>query len=449
MANVNAESDVELETTVAVQVVTKDNDSFQLDIDKLKEILETDEIKDRYVVVVSIAGAFRKGKSFLLNFFIKYLNAQYKRRDVTEWLYETAHNGAFGGFASKSGRKPITSGIWMWREIFTHELANGDKIAIILIDTQGIFDHQSTPKESTTIFALSTMLSSVQCYNLKENIQEDDLQHLELFTQYGRLALNQSKETPFQKLLFIVRDWPYAEEGFGFDGQKVLDEILAETNVQSTDMHQMRENIKMNFEKIEAFLMPYPGKNVAFGPFSGTLQEIDKEFLDYVKILVPSLLAPENLAIKKINGQKVRARDWIKFLEKYFDVFSGDKLPKPTFILNATAELSNQILYDECMKHYVDKMEKMVRKVDSFIEENVLTRCHIQAENEAVAKFSEKPNIGGDKITSSFVSRIKEKIAQKYTSLKNENVIKRRNYNEYIEGLRHEIRANFESTIHR
>lgn len=70
MANANTEP------CEAVQVVAFKDHLFQLKLDDLKTILEADNIKDRYVVVVSIAGAFRKGKSFLLNFFIKYLNAQ-------------------------------------------------------------------------------------------------------------------------------------------------------------------------------------------------------------------------------------------------------------------------------------------------------------------------------------------------------------------------------------
>ena len=44
-----------------------------------------------------------------------------------------------------------------------------------------------------------------QVYNLTSNIQEDDLQHLQLFTEYGRLALEDSGETPFQKLQ-VTRD---------------------------------------------------------------------------------------------------------------------------------------------------------------------------------------------------------------------------------------------------
>lgn len=60
----------------AIQIITPVNHAFQLQLEELKQIFEADNIKDRDCVVVSIAGAFRKGKSFLLNFFLKYLYAQ-------------------------------------------------------------------------------------------------------------------------------------------------------------------------------------------------------------------------------------------------------------------------------------------------------------------------------------------------------------------------------------
>lgn len=66
----------DFESAGPIQIVTPVNNTFQLELNELKHILEADEIKDRHVVVVSIAGAFRKGKSFLLNFFLKYLYAQ-------------------------------------------------------------------------------------------------------------------------------------------------------------------------------------------------------------------------------------------------------------------------------------------------------------------------------------------------------------------------------------
>ena len=60
-----------------IQIVLANTDhTFELDEDALANILLQDEIKDRSVVVVSVAGAFRKGKSFLLDFFLRYMNSK-------------------------------------------------------------------------------------------------------------------------------------------------------------------------------------------------------------------------------------------------------------------------------------------------------------------------------------------------------------------------------------
>lgn len=60
----------------AVPIIVPNNHKLDLQLDVLKEILEADELRDHYAVVVSVTGALRTGKSFLLNFFLKYLNAK-------------------------------------------------------------------------------------------------------------------------------------------------------------------------------------------------------------------------------------------------------------------------------------------------------------------------------------------------------------------------------------
>lgn len=60
----------------ATEIISIKNKTFNLNLMELESILGSDDIKDRQVVVVSIVGPYRSGKSFLLNFFLKYLYAQ-------------------------------------------------------------------------------------------------------------------------------------------------------------------------------------------------------------------------------------------------------------------------------------------------------------------------------------------------------------------------------------
>lgn len=59
-----------------IQIIEPIDHTFHLNSALLKSILSSGNLKDRDVVIISIAGDLRKGKSFLLNFFLKYLYAQ-------------------------------------------------------------------------------------------------------------------------------------------------------------------------------------------------------------------------------------------------------------------------------------------------------------------------------------------------------------------------------------
>lgn len=74
----------------------------------------------------------------------------------------------------------VTSGILLWSDVFLHDTEDGERVAIILMDTQGLFDREVTTRENLAIFSLSTLLSSAQVYNLSQNIQEDNLEYLQV-----------------------------------------------------------------------------------------------------------------------------------------------------------------------------------------------------------------------------------------------------------------------------
>jgi atlastin len=66
-----------------VQIVTvnEEEHTFRLSEDELTKIILQDNIRNRDVVIVSVAGAFRKGKSFLLDFCLRFLYSRVRNVD--------------------------------------------------------------------------------------------------------------------------------------------------------------------------------------------------------------------------------------------------------------------------------------------------------------------------------------------------------------------------------
>lgn len=57
------------------------------------------------------------------------------------------------------------------------------KSAILLMDTQGMFDNLSSDAENSKLFSICTLISSLQIYNLTNLIQQDQLQHLQVIQE--------------------------------------------------------------------------------------------------------------------------------------------------------------------------------------------------------------------------------------------------------------------------
>ena len=76
------------------------------------------------VAVISIAGAFRKGKSFLLNFLVTYL----------EWLEAGGQGDWFDEkttldkFHWRGGCDRDTNGIFLWSKPYVFENQNGEEV---------------------------------------------------------------------------------------------------------------------------------------------------------------------------------------------------------------------------------------------------------------------------------------------------------------------------------
>ena len=61
--------------------------------------------------------------------------------------------------------------------------------------------------------------------------------------------------------------------------------------------------------------------------------DIEPDFKEQLKILVPLLLSPENLVVKQIGGNRIRAKELLHYFQSYMAIYKGDELPEPKSML--------------------------------------------------------------------------------------------------------------------
>lgn len=406
----------------AVQIVKIDDDSethnFVLDEEALHTILNRDNIRDKPICIVSVAGAFRKGKSFLLNFMLRFLQNGGK----DDWLGE--EDSELDGFHWRGGMERDTTGILMWDEVFLVETPDGREVAVALVDTQGSFDKNSTVRDCATIFALSLMTSSVLVYNLFNNIQEDDLQHLHYFTEYGRLALEDAEQKPFQKLQYLVRDWqfPYEYDYGAGGGAEVLRKQLAVEARQHPELQALRKGLVSCFSDMSCFLLPHPGRHVATNPrFKGNLGQIDEEFLEHVRPLMASLLHPDNLVVKSMGGKEVKAKEIVQYYRSYMEIFKGNTMPEPKSMLEVTIEANNLVSLASAKELYMASMESLCGGDRPYLNEQVLETEQVRILESALVEFDSRKKLGGDEFSVKYRDQLLEEMEEAFGNFRSHN----------------------------
>jgi len=293
-----------------------------------------------------------------------------------------------------------------------------------LVDTQGSFDKNSTVRDCATIFALSLMTSSVLVYNLFNNIQEDDLQHLHYFTEYGRLALEDSDSKPFQKLQYLVRDWqfpyeyPYGAEG----GKQVLGKQIQVEEKQHPELQALRKGLVSCFSEMTNFLLPHPGRHVATNPnFKGNIKQIDEEFIEHIEPLMKSLLHPRNLVVKAMGGKEVKAKEIVQYYKSYMEIFKGNTMPEPKSMLEVTIEANNLVSLASAKELYMASMESLCGGERPYLNEQVLELEHSRIQEAALTEFDSRKKLGGDEFSVKYRDQLMEEMEEAFSNFKAHN----------------------------
>lgn len=223
--------------------------------------------------------------------------------------------------------KKHTRGISIWNKIFKRTLSNGKNVAIILIDTQGLHSTKNGGfNEDARIYAFSALSSSVQLYNEGRYLNEQHFGTLDLFSGYCSLGNQNNTCEQFQNLNIIVRDKPCTID-CKHGRQNDYDELKIHQNNTKSKEEQLKR-IKKYYEHIDLFYLPSPSVNVTEDPeYDGNLTMVNPFFIKNVKNLAEYLFASNNLVIKKIDNQSIKARDFLFSLETYAKILNSKDLP--------------------------------------------------------------------------------------------------------------------------
>ncbi|VDK75705.1 unnamed protein product [Litomosoides sigmodontis] len=346
-----------------------------------------------------------------------------------EWFLDESH---LGGFHWRPGMKRDTAGIWIWGEPIMIEAANGETYAVVLMDTQGTVDNAALSYQmSSTIFALSTLFSSMQVYNVVETVIEDSLANLSLFVEYGRLVQDENTKfkPPFQTIVFVVRDYKLSEEcSYGFEGgMDYLKSMLqaSSASYQSNELRVVRKEIQRCFEQTLCFLLPHPGHRVAdHESFKGLVKDLRPLFKEEVKKMTAHLLNPQALQPKMVNGKTVTCRKIADMFREFAKAFDSCVIPEPQMILDTNAQLIYLEAANEAKIAYTRGMDRICLK-SGMLPEKRLYEAHIKYGIIALNIFEKYPKIGSSEVRSRNLSSLQQNLNSELEKYKRLNKEKR------------------------
>ncbi len=462
----------------ALQIVSigteTDQYAFTFHEETLQSILKQIP-SDKKVCVVSVVGAFRTGKSFLLSWFLRYLKhyelvhgvSSVSKEEGTEegedgtgeskW-YEKISALGQDGFHWRGGAERNTTGIWMWSKPYILPRVNdvtGEKedIAVLLVDTQGMFDHETTMALTAAIFGLSTLLSSYQIYNVDKRIQEDNLQQLALFSEYGRMAIQsdgkdgkdkdnkdedsgvekevkekeeETKENdkgekeqskPFQKIEFLVRDWQNFEDEDDLEAceremEEYLEKVLAER--EAADLKDTREQITSCFDSVRCYLMTHPGKEVTKKKYNGEIGPIDSAFKAFMDRYCSRVF--EHLIPKSIHGRELTAMELGAYIRNYAKMFeTGAHFPEAATMLEATSNANNTNALNLTIKKYKEEMDSIAGAAQTnYMSPVLLEEFHRTLVSQSMRTFDDIACFGNKRAIEEARSEVTKSIEENF-----------------------------------
>ncbi|XP_051984796.1 guanylate-binding protein 1-like isoform X1 [Xyrauchen texanus] len=361
------------------------------------------------VVVVSVVGLYRTGKSYLMNRLARQQS----------------------GFALGNTIESKTKGIWMW--CVPHPLIEGQ--TLVLLDTEGLGDvNKGDSKNDGWIFCLAVLLSSTLVYNSRGTIDNNALEQLHYVTELAeQIKIRSPSEAAeeeegdsqfvrfFPSFVWVVRDFTLDLE---IDRKKVSEDEYLDFALQLkkgvskkiSDYNLPRQCIRNYFPTRKCFVFPSPTSPEKMTRLE-TLQEQDllPEFLEVTGHFCDYMFVKS--AVKTLKGgHRVTGRRLGHLVQNYVDTISSGRVPCLDNAVVALANLENQAAVQEALKIYQSGMEEVKSKFPVNVTD--LTAEHQKFSSLATSEFM-KCSFKDDK--GEYLGNLMEAIDTNYIDLIDKN----------------------------
>ena len=327
--------------------------------------------------VISVAGMYRTGKSYLLNRML--LNRS-------------------GGFSVGPSINPCTKGLWMWSKTIPAHTPQGKPLNVLIIDTEGIGATDEDHNHDNKIMTLAILLSSYFLFNSMGTIDESSIQSLSFIVNITKNIQQKNGNKDFAKYLpafmWVIRDFSLQlknRDGNPITSKEYLEYSLELQNGTSefiVNKNQIRKLVKEYFPNRDCVTLVRPLLE------EGNLQKLErtpasklrKEFIEQVNYLRKTVL--NSINPKKLNGQELNGEMFIDLIKSYVKMINEGAVP---IIQTAwTYMRQNQALLAKknALENYKKKTDEIINKFP--MKEEFLRNILKKIKKEIILNFNEE-----------------------------------------------------------
>ena len=408
------------------------------------------------IIIVSVIGKARTGKSYLMNLLLDLV-------------------GKGEGFQVASTLQSCTKGIWLWG---TPKNSLNGKAKIIFLDSEGTSSiDKSTKTYDSRIFALVVLISSLFLYNTYSNIDEHGINELSLAAHLSNAITTNSNIDKDElltelspKFIWIIRDFTlekiHPETGQEISSKEYLELCLKNKRCGKgcKDNNVIRQNIIKFFPERDCVTLVRPVdseddlKKLNTIPYNELKPEFKMEFKSLKDKIFKEALP------KKLNGKKLTGPALATLIEEFVKVINSGKIPNinntwdsiiekdVSDAFNKSYELFKTNLnslkfgknnvYDnaELMKKLYDFKYISINNFDNLLQSNGDTfkqknykKIYLDAKadlNNKIDSAIKKVISKNDSLSSNYCSEILNDLYKPLESRLSQNIFNSKNYND-------------------